>query len=191
MSRRVKDMLIADIQSRIGDARDFVVVDSSKLDALTANRWRLSLREARISALTIKNSIALNALKRKGVEGLDSVLAGPSTLLWCSDDVVSLSRAVTKYVKDLKKLEIKGATVEGEAIDAAGVEALSKSAGRLETIGEIAGLMLAPGAMLAGAMQAMGGTLAGQLKTLSEREPAEESVVEVAPEVAAASAVEA
>lgn len=191
MSRRVKDMLIADIQSRIGDARDFVVVDCSKLDALTANRWRLSLREARISALTIKNSIALNALKRKGVEGLDTVLAGPSTLLWCADDVVSLSRAVTKYVKDLKKLEIKGATVEGQAIDAAGVEALSKSAGRLEIIGEIAGLMLAPGAMLAGAMQAMGGTLAGQLKTLSERESAAEPVVEAAPEVAAAPAVEA
>lgn len=170
MSRRIKDMLIADIQSRIGDARDFLVVDCSKLDAVSANRWRLSLREAKISALTIKNSIALNALKRKGVEGLDKVLCGPSTLLWGSDDVVSLSRAVAKYAKDLAKLEIKGGTVEGQSVDAAGVEALSRSAGRLETIGEIAGLMLAPGRMLAGCLQGPGGVLAGQLKTLSEKE---------------------
>lgn len=169
MSRRIKDMLIADIQSRIGDAKDFLVVDCSRMDAITANRWRLSLREARISALTIKNSIALNALKRKGVEGLDEVLAGPSTLLWGAEDIVALSRAVAKYAREVKNLEIKGGTVEGQSIDGAGVEALSKSAGRLETIGEIAGLMLAPGAMLAGCLQGPGGQLAGQLKTLSDK----------------------
>ncbi|MFN8709533.1 MAG: 50S ribosomal protein L10, partial [Planctomyces sp.] len=72
MSRRIKDMLIADIQSRIGENKDFLVVDTSKLDALSANRWRLALRGAKISALTIKNSIALNALRRKGVDGLDA-----------------------------------------------------------------------------------------------------------------------
>jgi large subunit ribosomal protein L10 len=52
------------------------------------------------------------------------------------------------------------------------VDALSKSAGRLETIGEIAGLMLAPGRQLAGCLQGPGGRLAGQLKTLSEEKPA-------------------
>ncbi len=170
MSRNIKSMLISDIQDRVGSATDFLVVDASKVDAVSANKWRLSLRAAKISALTVKNSIALNALKRKGIEGLDQVLAGPSTLLWSSDDVVSLSRAVAKYAKDIAKLEIKGGTVDGQAIDAAGVEALSKSKGRLETIGELAGLMLAPGRMLAGAMQGPGGQLAGQLKTLSEKD---------------------
>ena len=173
MSRRIKDMLIADIQSRVGDAKDFLVVDCSKMDAITANRWRLSLREARISALTIKNSIALNALKRKGVEGLDAVLAGPSTLLWGSEDIVALSKAVAKYAKEVKNLEIKGGAAEGTSLDVAAVEALSKSAGRLETIGQLAGLMLGPGAMLAGCLQSPGGQLAGQLKTLSEKGEAE------------------
>jgi len=170
MSRRIKDMLIADIQSRIGENKDFLVVDTSKLDALSANRWRLALRGAKISALTIKNSIALNALRRKGVDGLDAVLKGPSTLLWGADDIVALSKAVAGYAKDLKQLEIKGGTVDGQSIDAAGVDVLSRSAGRLETIGEIAGLMLAPGGMLAGALQGPGGQLAGQLKKISEPE---------------------
>ena len=67
MSRHIKDMVITQIQSLIGDARDFIVVDVSKLDAISANRWRLALRKDRIHALTVKNSIALNALKRKGV----------------------------------------------------------------------------------------------------------------------------
>ena len=50
MGREVKDMVIADIQSRIGDVKDFIVVDCSKVDAITANRWRLALRKQRMSA---------------------------------------------------------------------------------------------------------------------------------------------
>jgi large subunit ribosomal protein L10 len=172
MGREVKDMVIADIQSRIGDVKDFIVVDCSKVDAITANRWRLALRKERISALTVKNSVANNALKRKGVNGLSKVLSGPSTLIWGGDDIVALSRSVTKWAKEIKNFEIKGGTVEGESLDAAAVDALSKSAGRLETIGEIAGLMLAPGRQLAGCLQGPGGRLAGQLKTLSEEKPA-------------------
>lgn len=168
MGRQVKDMVIADLQSRIGDARDFIVVDCSKMDAISANRWRLALRKERIQALTVKNSIAANALARKGVKGLDSVLSGPSTLIWGSDDVVSLSRSITKWAKEIKELQIKGGSVEGESLNAAAVDTLSKSAGRLETIGELAGLMLAPGRQLAGCLQGPGGQLAGQLKTLSE-----------------------
>jgi len=152
--------------------KDFIVVDCSKVDAITANRWRLTLRKQRMSALTVKNSVANNALKRKGVSGLSKVLSGPSTLIWGGDDIVALSRSVAKWAKEIKNFEIKGGTVEGESLDAAAVDALSKSAGRLETIGEIAGLMLAPGRQLAGCLQGPGGRLAGQLKTLSEEKQA-------------------
>lgn len=173
MGRQVKDMVISDIQSRIGDVKDFIVVDCSKIDAITANRWRLGLRKDRITALTVKNSIAANALKKKGIEGLGSVLAGPSTLIWGGDDIVALSKAVTKYAKDMPKMEIKGGSVEGQTLNAAAVDSLSKSAGRLETIGQIAGLMLAPGGQLSGCLRGPGGKLAGQLKTLSDKETSE------------------
>lgn len=167
MSRQVKDMLIEDIQARIGEHRDMLVVDCSKLDAVSANKWRLGLRDANISALTVKNSIARNALARIGVEGLDQVLAGPSTLVWGGDDVVALSKQISKWAKELAKLEIKGGSVEGQSLDAGGVDALSKSPGRAELIGQIAGLMLAPGAQLAGALQGPGSQLAGCLKKIS------------------------
>ena len=70
MSRQIKDMLIEDIQSRIGDHRDMLVVDCSKMDAISTNKWRLSLRESNITVLGVKNSIARNALERLGVSGL-------------------------------------------------------------------------------------------------------------------------
>lgn len=170
MSRHVKDLVISDIQSRIGAATDFVVVDCSKLDAITANKWRLGMRKDRIHALTVKNSVAANALGRKGIRGLDRILAGPSTLVWGADDIVGLSRAITKWAKEIPNLEIKGGTVDGQSLDASGVDTLSKSAGRLETIGELAALMLAPGRQLAGCMESAGGRLAGAIKTIADKE---------------------
>ena len=173
MGRQVKEMVISDIQSRIGDVKDFIVVDCSKVDAIAANRWRLGLRKESITALTVKNSVAANALKKKGVVGLDAVLAGPSTLIWGGDDVVALSKAITKCVKEFPKLEIKGGSVEGQTLNAAAVDSLSKSAGRVETIGQIAACLLSPGSQLAGCLQSSGGQLAGQLKALSEKESTE------------------
>lgn len=167
MSRQVKDMLIAEIQSQLGEHRDLLVVDCSKLDAVSANKWRIGMVESNVSALTVKNSIARNALTRLGVTGLDEILAGPSTLVWGGEDVVGLSREMTKWAGQLEGLEIKGATVEGQGMGAEGVVALSKSAGRLELIGQLAGAMLAPGRQLAGAMQSPGGLLAGCLKKIS------------------------
>ncbi|APZ96066.1 50S ribosomal protein L10 [Fuerstiella marisgermanici] len=167
MSRQIKDMLIEDIQSRIGEHRDMLVVDCSKMDAISANELRIGLRDANISALTVKNSIARNALSRMDITGLEDILAGPSTLMWGGEDVVALSKEITKWSKQLKGLAIKGATVEGQGLDAAGVESLSKSPGRVELISELAGLMLAPGRQLAGAMQGPGGQLAGCLKKIS------------------------
>lgn len=170
MSRRIKDMLIADITGRLGETRDMLVVDCSAMDAVTANQWRIGIAEANISALTVKNSIAKNALARIGVEGLDEILAGPSTLIWGGDDVVALSKEIAKWSSQVEGLRIKGATVEGQTLDAAGVDALSKSPGRLELIGQIAGLMLSPARQLAGALGGPGGRLAGALKSIADGE---------------------
>lgn len=170
MSRQVKDMLIEEIQGRIGDTRDMLVVDCSKLDAISANKWRNALRDSSINALTVKNSIAKNALGRMGVSGLGDILEGPSTLVWGGEDVVSLSKEITKWAKQFADLKIKGATVEGQGLDAKGVAVLSKSPGRAELISQLAGLLLAPGAQLAGALQGPGGMLAGCLKKISGEE---------------------
>ena len=167
MSRPVKDMLIAEIQSQVGEHRDMLVVDCSKLDAISANKWRIALAESKISALTVKNSIAKNALERLGVSGLESVLAGPSTLVWGGDDVVALSKEIAKLAKKFAKLEIKGATVEGQGLNAKEVMALSKSPGRMELIAQVAGCLLGPGSQLAGALQGPGGQLAGCMKKIS------------------------
>lgn len=168
MSKVVKRMVMDELLSRIGDVREMLVVDSSKLDAITTNELRIEWQKRNISALTVKNALARHALSEVGVESMDEVLCGPSTLVWGGEDIVALSKEIAKWAKQLSDLEIKGGTVEGQSLSSSDVEALSKSPGRLELIGQIVSAALSGGANIAGALLGPGGKLASQLETICD-----------------------
>ena len=168
MSKRIKQLVISEIESRLGENRDFLVIDTSRLDAISANRFRLGLQEQSIGALTVKNSLAKRALSNMGVTALDPCLQGPSTLVWGAEDVVTLSKEIARWAGELKELDIKGGAVEGESLDAQAVDVLSKSPGREELLSIIAGLALSPGGHIAGAVLGAGGRLAGQVEAIAE-----------------------
>jgi large subunit ribosomal protein L10 len=170
MSKAVKKMMMDEIRERLGDRRDLVMLDVSRLDAVEANQLRLELREKGISLLTVKNTLARLALQECGFESLDGALEGPTTLAWGGEDIVGLSREMADWAKKISDLEIKGGAVDGQVVDAQSVNEISKGPSRLELIGQIAGLLLSPGARLAGALLGPGGTLSGQLKAMSEEE---------------------
>jgi len=168
MSKFVKEMIISEIESRIGEVQDFVIVDSAKLDAITDNGFRTKLQEKGMSALTVKNSLARRAFANAGVEGLGDVLKGPSTLVWGGEDIVALSKEMAKWVSEVEELAIKGGLTEGTSLSSDDIKKLSKSPGRTELIGEIASRILGPGAQLAGAIVGPASTLAGQVKSIAE-----------------------
>lgn len=171
MSKKIKDMLSAELRERLGQHRDILVVDNSKLDGVTANNLRNKLRKSNIRMLWVKNSLARKVLNELGLAALDPFLSGPSTLVFGGPDIVALSKEIAKWAKDLEALQIKGGVVEGNSIDPAQVEALSKSPSREELLGKVVMLMLSPGAKLAGALLGSGGIVAGQVKSIADKEP--------------------
>lgn len=168
MSKYVKEMLINELSSRIGERTDILVVDSSKLDAISDNKLRAELRAKDITVLTVRNSLARKALNANGVTALDDLLTGPSTLVWGDEDIVSLSKEITKWAKDLDDFEVKGGSLEGSSLSSDDVEALSKSPSREELIGQVVGLILSPIRQLVSAVQGPGAYLAGQIEKIAE-----------------------
>ena len=160
---------MSDIQDRLRDCRDMLVIDYSRMDGVTSNRFRLALRDRKISTLTVKNSLAQRALNDAGVTALDPILRGPSTLVWGAEDIVALSKEIAKWTKEIAELEIKGGTTEGATLQSEDVDQLSKSPGREELIGQVVGLALSPGTRLAGALLGPGGKIAAQVKTIAEK----------------------
>lgn len=165
----MKEMIIQELVDRLDGNTDVLVLDSSKLDAISDNKFRQTLEANGVHLLTVKNTLARKALGEVG-EKLNQVLSGPSTLVWGGEDVVALSKEITKFVRKNPKLQLKGGAVEGQVLDTKGVEKLSKSPGRAELISQIAGLILSPGARLAGALLGPGGKVAGCVKTIADKE---------------------
>lgn len=170
MSKIVKSLVMTELRNRIGDNRDFVVIDASKLDAFSVNQMRLELRAQGIHLLGVKNALAKRTFSDMGLSGLDPFLKGPSVLVWGSSDMVALTREITKRAKKNEKLEIKGAALDGTSLNSQQVDALSKSPGRVELIGKILTLIQSPGAQLAAALLGAGGRVSGQVKSLAEKD---------------------
>jgi len=169
MSKVVKKMMMDDLRQTVGDCREMLVVDVSKLDGVASNKWRVALSQKRIHAVGVKNAVARKALGDIGLTGLGKVLAGPSTLVFGSEDIVALSREIADWAQKEKKLEIRGGAIGETPLSAADVETLSKSPGRKELLGQLAGLILSPGAQLAAALLGPGGKLAGCAKSIADK----------------------
>jgi len=180
MSKRVKTMVMSEVTKRFGDNRDFLVLDSSKINAVKVNQLRLKAAKLGIKMLNVKNTLAVKALSDLGVTTLGQALSGPSTLVWGASDMVALSKEIAGWAKqkDLKDLKIKGGTLDGTALDEKGVEELSKSAGKPELLGRILTLIRSPGGQLAAALQGPGGYLAGQVKAIAEKTEGEAAPAE-------------
>lgn len=170
MSKVIKNHIINELSGELDGHGEVLVIDVSKLTGNEVNALRGELRAKDISLLTVKNSLAKRACEGTSLEALGPVLEGSSTLVWGGEDVVALSREITKWSKEIETFEIRGGAVEGKTLDRAGVDKLSKSPGRPELLSIIAGLILSPGGNIAGALLGPGGTVAGQVKSKAEED---------------------
>lgn len=168
MSKVIKNHIIAELQTALDGCAEILVVDVSGLTGTDVNDMRVKLREKNISLLTVRNSLARLACNNIGLESLCPALDGPSTLVWGGEDIVALSKEISGWVKEIKRFEIRGGTVEGQTLDAEGVDRLSKSPGRPELLSIVAGMILSPGGNIAGALLGPGGTVAGAIKSKAD-----------------------
>lgn len=169
MSKYVKQLMVADLQAKLGDCREVLVVDVSKLTAVATNKWRLALHKKRIRVMGVKNALARKALSDVGLSGVGPVLEGPSALVWGGEDIVALAKEITESLKQLKELQIKGGAIGAQSLSATEVEEISKSPGRRELLCQIAGLIRSPGARVAAAVQGPGGRIAGAVKAHADK----------------------
>lgn len=168
MSKYVKELMMDQLRSDLGDARSMLLVDFKGLDAVAEHAFRMDLRKKSIRVRTLKNTLARKVLLDLGVGDLSQFLEGPSVLIWGGDGVAELAKEVSQQLKKLKKPEVKGGVVDGVVIGPEQVEDITKLPSREELIGRIASLALAPAQRLIALANAPIGALASQLQTIAE-----------------------
>lgn len=177
MSKYVKNVITEDLRRRLGGVGAAVLVNVSRLDAVTNMKLRKQLREKKISVMVVKNSLAHRALVGTPLAPMMEGLSGPAAICWGGEDIVSLAKEVLRLAeqKEYEKLELRGGCMEGKRLTPADVKAVSKMPTRQELLALLVGQILSPGAVLAGQLLGPGGVLASQIRQKAEPEQTESS----------------
>ncbi len=170
MSKLVKKLVSRDIGSKLVGVADAVVVNVVGLDANANYNLRKSFRNKGVSILVVKRTMAARATEGTSLRPAFNDCSGSIAVVWGAEDFVSLAKEITAVSDSgqYKLFEIKGGVMDGDALTAEQVKAVSKWPSRQEQISLLVGQILSPGSNLVGQILGSGSKIAGQLKTLVE-----------------------
>lgn len=165
-----KQAIVAELTEKIQKASAGVLVDYKGITVEEDTALRRECRENGIDYAVVKNTLLRFAFNNTGLNELDGLLNGTTSLALCDSDVVAPARVMSDYAKKLNdKFEIKGGFMDGKVVDMATVNALAAIPALPVLQAQVLGTMLAP---ISG--------LACVLKQIAEKNgaPAEEASAE-------------
>ena len=171
MSKYVKGLLQAQLKKKIQNEAigDFLVVSTIGLDGVNGNLLRSELMAKGIKLFMVKNSLFKMALRNSRMEKAEPLFEGSCAIAYGGDSVVDIARQMADWKKKMHVIAIKGAYLDGAALDAATAEQLSKMPTRIELQGQIVTLLMSPARKVASAILGAGSAVAGCLKSVSEK----------------------
>ena len=171
MDRAQKQEHVASLNALL-DGQSFVAVTHYK--GLSVNEMedlRGRMREAGAGFKVTKNRLTRLALAGTKFEDLSNHFTGPTAIAY-SEDPVAAAKVCADFAKDNEKLVILGGSLDGEAMDTAGVQALAKLPSLDELRGKIVGMISTPATRIAGILQQPGGQLARVVNAKSQQSEA-------------------
>ena len=171
MDRAQKEKLVDELGQIFESSGVVVVAHYEGLTVAEMQKLRALASDAGSAVRVAKNRLAKIALEGKPCESIASFLTG-MTVLTYSEDPVAAAKVAVDFAKENKKYLILGGAMGANALDQAGVEAVSKMPSREELISSIVGCIGAPASNIAGAIGAPASNIASILSTIEERSEA-------------------
>ena len=183
MSKFVKNLITRDLADRFKDVEGVAVISPRGINAIKNNAIRRRLHEKGLRMTVVKNTLAKRAVQDGSkLKGFEALLDGPSAVVYGQGSIAAIARLILDEKKNDDTIELRGVFFDGEIYPGQkGVEQASKLPTREEAIGNLVGMVLAPGANLVAALKAPGGRLGAVLKAIEEKGGAAGGGAEAAP----------
>ena len=168
MDRAQKEQLVDELGQIFESSGVVVVSHYVGLTVAEMQDLRARARDAGGAVRVAKNRLTKIALEGKPCESIADLLVG-MTVLTYSEDPVAAAKIAQEFAKENSKFVILGGAMGENALDVAGVEAVSKMPSREELISTIAGMLGAPASNIAGAIGAPASNIASILSTIEDK----------------------
>jgi len=126
MERAVKEENIASLKGDLAKATSLVLADFRGINVKNDTALRREFRLNGCKYKVVKNTLLGRAVEGTAMAGLEKLFVGPTAIAYSFEDPAAPAKIATKVAKGEEKFIIKGGYVDGQALDAKGVEALSK-----------------------------------------------------------------
>jgi large subunit ribosomal protein L10 len=132
------------LEQQLRNSAVVILTDYRGLSVSEIGALRLKLREASLEYRVAKNTLLHRAAEQAGVGGLAPYLVGPTAVVFGRDDPGVPARILQEFIRQYRKLEIKGGVVEGQALGPDGVQALATLPTKLELVAKLLGTIQSP-----------------------------------------------
>ncbi|MBL4632359.1 MAG: 50S ribosomal protein L10 [Kofleriaceae bacterium] len=126
MDKAGKQVVINEVKETFAGVMSIVLADFRGMDVASISELREEFRKAGCGYRVIKNTLVKLAIKDTDMEVMSEHLKGPTAVIWSTESPADAAKIAVNYAKTNKKFVIKGGYFEGESLDLAGVNQLSK-----------------------------------------------------------------
>lgn len=170
--RPEKVQKIENMREILSDSVAVILTDYQGLDVKSISAFRSKLNEVNTSYRIVKNNLFALAVKDTVNEPLSEGLAGPTAILYTSDDPVAAAKVLQPFTKGTKKIGVKGGVVDGTYFDAAQIMQLASIPPKQELYAKLVGGLQSPITGLVGTMQQMISGLVFTLQAVADQKSA-------------------
>jgi len=132
VERTEKKELVVALKADLAKAASLILADFRGLTVKVDTSVRREFRANGCRYQVVKNTLLGLAVKGTAMEGIESLLVGPTAIAYSFEDPAAPAKVAAKIAKAEEKFVIKGGYVEGRALDVQGVQALSSLPGKDE-----------------------------------------------------------
>jgi large subunit ribosomal protein L10 len=180
LNRDQKAAAVTEIAAQIKRSEAVFAVDFRGISVPQAAELRTRLRDADATFRIVKNTLTERAADAADAETLKALLEGPTALTFVRGDAALAAKAIAGLQRQTETLAFKGGLLDGDAVDAEQIRAISRLPARDVLLGQLVGVVAAPITGVVRTLNALIAGLASQLGQLAEQRGADEAPAEAA-----------
>ena len=140
-----KQAIVEALAERIKNAEAGILVDYKGITVAEDTALRTELRKDEVNYTVVKNTLTRKALDKLGMNELDSVLNGTTSLATADNDPIAPFRILSDYSKKLnERFNIKAAFMDGKVLSASEIAEMAELPSKDALYAKVLGTMIAP-----------------------------------------------